>query len=162
MHWNRRRGSCTSPAYHWQGEYTTMDPITPTLAILAAALKIEHLTDASMQRAADNGLSHLATAPLYDFDGSELRIWSQSSAGVQYVTDGVSCTCKGGARAICKHRALFRLLLAREVLLDPLFVRTKILEQVAPADYFDAVPPPDVAPGVGMYLSDDVADWSIA
>jgi len=146
-----------------------MDALIPTLAILASALKIEHLTDASMQRAADNGLSHLATEPLYDFDGSELRIWSQSSAGVQYVTDGVSCTCKGGKHAICKHRALFRLLLAREVLLDPLYVRTRILEQTAPAGYGDPkvpcgnddeAPPPDRAPG--FYLSDDVADWSIA
>jgi hypothetical protein len=76
-----------------------MDQIDPFIAIFASAFKLEHLTDASMQRAADNGLSHLATEPLYDFDGSELRIWSQSDAGVQYVTDGVSCTCGKGSRA---------------------------------------------------------------
>lgn len=120
-----------------------MNAITTTLAILASALKIEHLTDQSMQRAADNGLGHLATEPLYDFDGSELRIWSQSDAGVQYVTDGVSCTCKGGKHPMCKHRAIFRLLLAREVLLDPLYVRARILEQVLPSDYGEAPPPDD-------------------
>jgi hypothetical protein len=120
------------------------DSITPTLAILASALKIEHLMDASMQRATDNGLSHLATELPYEFDGSELRIVSQSEAksGAWVVTDGVSCTCKGGRHAICKHRALFRLLLAREILLDPLYVRTRIIEQVAPAGYFDSDPPP--------------------
>ncbi len=35
-----------------------MDAIIPTLAILASAFKIEHLTDANMLRAVDNGLSH--------------------------------------------------------------------------------------------------------
>ena len=133
-----------------------MDAITPTLAILASAFKIEHLTDPSMLRAVDNGLGHLATEPLYDFDGSELRIWPQSDAGVQYVTDGLTCTYKGGRHAICKHRALFRLPLAREVLLDPYYVRVKILEQLLPADRDDEIPPP-----IGA-LSTDEADWYIA
>jgi len=142
-----------------------MDAITPTLAILASALKIEHLTDASMQRAADNSLNHLAADPLYDFDGSELRIWSQSDAGVQYVTDGVSCTCKGGKHPMCKHRALFRLLLAREVLLDPLYVRTKILEQLEPANYGEPPIDEDRIPAFGAHVVDlpdvyaDADEW---
>jgi hypothetical protein len=144
-----------------------MDAITPTLAILASALKIEHLTDASMLRAADNGLSHMATEPLYDFDGSELRIWSQGDAGVQYVTDGLTCTCKGGRHAICKHRALFRLLLAREVLLDPYYVRVKILEQLAPLDREEDAPPeepppPTTPPAIGALATTDEDDWYIA
>jgi len=134
-----------------------MDSIVPTLTILASALKIEHLTDGAMQRATDNGLSHLASDPVYEFDGSELRIISQSerAAGTWYVTDGVSCTCKAGRHPMCKHRALFRLLLAREVLLDPLYVRTRILEQAGPA-YADDVPPPDAVP-FALNLPDD--DW---
>lgn len=151
-----------------------MNALIPTLAILASALKIEHLTDGATQRAADNALNHLATAPIYEFNGSELTIWSQSTAGTQYVTDGISCTCKAAKHAICKHRALFRLLLAREILLDPGYVRAKVLEQVAPADHFDGdpglpagagdVPPPcDAPPAVLIFTSMEMSedDWYI-
>jgi len=128
-----------------------MDATAPTLAILASALKIEHIADQSMQRAADNALRHLAADPVYDFDGSELRILSESEAGagVWVVTDGVGCTCKGGKHPMCKHRALFRLLLAREVLLDPLYVRTRIIEQVLPANYGEPPIDEDRIPAFG-------------
>lgn len=119
------------------------DPITPTLAILASALKIEHLANGAMLRAADRSLEQLTTDPVYEFDGSELRIISESEPGTWVVTDGVACTCKGAKHAICKHRLLFRLLLAREVLLDPLYVRLKVMEQVLPANYGEEPPPPD-------------------
>jgi hypothetical protein len=135
--------------------------IMPTIAILASALKLEHMTDAAVQRAADNSLSHLATVPVYEFDGSELRIWSQSDAGVEYVTDGISCTCKGNRHNICKHRALYRLFLAREVLLDPQFVRAMVAEQTAPPKGFNDEPPPPEQPPIALNLSDDAADWSL-
>jgi hypothetical protein len=140
-----------------------MTSITPTLAILASALKLEHLGDASMLRAADRSLEHLIADPLYEFDGSELRIISESdaAAGVWIITDGVGCSCKASKYPMCKHRALYRLLLAREILLDPLFVRTKIREQLEPIE----LEPEDRLPTFGtrvVELSEvysDVDEW---
>lgn len=108
--------------------------LSPALSMLAAALRLANPADGAVGRATERALEHLDTNPAFEFDGVELRVVSQSEAdqGVWVVTDGLSCTCKGGKHPMCKHRALFRLLLALEALRDPFYLKIQILEQLAP------------------------------
>lgn len=111
--------------------------LDPALTLIAGALKLQLAAsaDAAGQRAVDRAVEHLASNPVYEFDGVELRIASFSrGAGVEHITDGEICTCEGRKHAWCLHRAEFRLLLARLALESPLLLRAKIVEQMAPAD----------------------------
>lgn len=133
--------------------------LTPTLSFLASALKLA-AADAATERAADRAVQYLAAGPAYEFDGSELRVVSFSRGdAVWHITDGISCTCEGGKRPMCRHRALFRLLLAEAVLRDPLIIRAQIRAQFDDADdagdAFD-----DAAPGAGPRPRlQDMQDW---
>jgi hypothetical protein len=96
--------------------------INPILPVLATALKLELTADAAGQRAVDRALEHLAAGAVYDFDGTELRVtsYSRRHTGMIHVTDGLGCTCESAHRPWCRHRALFRLLLAALALQSPI------------------------------------------
>ena len=107
-----------------------------TMAALATAYKLIHEHDRAAQRAADRALGQLLEGTPYTFDGSELRVlsYSRSAEGMWHVTDGVACTCEAGAQPICRHRALYALLLAEAALRSPLVLRAQIIEQIAPLE----------------------------
>lgn len=106
-----------------------------TLTALTMAYKLIHHADRTAQRAADGALEHLLDGTTYAFDGSELRILARrrNGDGVWYHTNGVSCTCEAHGQAICRHRALYALLLAQAALDNPLMLRAQIIEQIAPS-----------------------------
>ncbi len=111
----------------------TVTQVHPAHPILAAALKLQlaATADAAGQRAVDNALEHLRSGAVYDFDGVALRIssYSRRNKGVIHVTDGMYCTCEGGRHPWCRHRALFRLLLAELALQSPSELRAKVVEE---------------------------------
>ena len=104
--------------------------VEASMGYIAAALRLMLLDDSKGQYAVDRALELLQSGTHYEFDGSELRIESFSRGQeVQHVTDGQHCTCEGGVRPWCRHRALFRLLLAFAALRDPVALVDKICEQ---------------------------------
>lgn len=114
---------------------------SPAITALATALKLAHSMDATLHRAVDRALENLPGAS-YEFDGTELRVVSMSrrKSGMWHVTDGESCTCEGAKHTYCWHRIAFRLLLSEAVLRYPQFIRSKVAEQMAPADVVYTAP----------------------
>lgn len=146
-------------------------PIDATLATLAAAMRLQFAAEPAAVRAADRALEILQSNLPYEFDGVELRVLSHSRSkeGLWQVTDGIGCTCEGHRRPWCRHRALFRLLLAQWSMTQPGYLRAKIIEQTSPEDVGDdwdtqgdflAQPARAVAPAVGSRWarSQDAAD----
>ena len=120
--------------------------IEPAVGYIAAALRLSLMEDPKGQYAVDRALELLQAGASYEFDGSEMRVSSFSRGhDVVHVTNGHGCTCEGGVRPWCRHRALFRLLLAYAALRDPVALIDKICEQevesvvVAPAVPFEAL-----------------------
>src|SRR5919199_550993 len=99
------------------------------LVVLAAAMRLQFTDDPAAQRAIDGAVAYLRADLPREFDGVELRVTSYSRAGEGAVqsTDGESCTCARAHRSWCWHRALFRLLLARMSIREPVWLRVKIL-----------------------------------
>ena len=125
------------------------DPMAdyPALCGLVTAFKLAYADDDAAGRAADNAIRVLRSpAVALAFDGVELRLLSEADAaeGIEYVTDGETCTCKARSHTWCKHRVIFRLLLALATLRGPGYVRAAIGEQTEPAVEPDAELP--VAP----------------
>lgn len=114
------------------------DPQTdyPALCALVTAFKLAHVEDESAFRAADGAIRMLRAPVALAFDGVELRVLSERAEdGTEYVTDGESCTCKAKSHPWCKHRVIFRQLLALAALRSPGLLRVAIAEQtVPPAD----------------------------
>lgn len=116
----------------------TVNAVEPQIAFLASALKMQLTNNPAGQRAVDRAVEQLAGNPVYDFDGVELRIVSHSRGDAMWhVTDGVACTCESKHREWCRHRAIYRLLLAEAALAHPSVLRAKIHEQYMPADVED-------------------------
>lgn len=103
---------------------------------LVTAFKLAHAADGAAGRAADKALTHLSSAPVLEFDPTELRVLSESRgrSGTHHVADGVACTCEGGRHPWCKHRAEYRLMLAALALTDPSALIRFVQEQTLPAD----------------------------
>lgn len=131
-------------------------PIDPVLLTLATAMRIQFADDAAACRAIDRALEIVKLDLPYEFDGVELRVVSSSrrKEGIWQVTDGCVCTCEGNRFAWCRHRAFFRLLLARMVITDPTVLRVKILAQLAPLDE----PPGDFLDSIDSIPFDEYGD----
>lgn len=135
-----------------------------TMALLASAFKAVHADDTAAQRAADNALTHLRSAPILAFDATELRVLSQqpkkAADGMHYIADAEACTCDGARHPWCKHRAEYRLLLAELALRNPAELLRLVREQSAPADADDAEIA--VAPGITAVITAVAGDVSDA
>lgn len=137
-----------------------------TIAFLVSALKAAHADDGAAQRAADKAAAHLSQtpAPVMAFDGTELRVLSQSRGrdGTHHVADAASCTCEGSRHPWCLHRAEYRLKLAELALTDPAALLRTLAEQLAPAERAPATvaPAPQIAAVIaGLAAPDDDADY---
>jgi hypothetical protein len=112
----------------------TMQGTDARLTALCMTLRLLHPGDASLSRGIDRLIEQPEIA--YLFDGVELQVVSFTAGdeGMYYITDGVSCTCKGARHRWCKHRILFRALLAESALIDPAGLRTAIAAQLEPLE----------------------------
>lgn len=128
-------------AEEWDRQANVITTLDPSMAVLAGSMKLQFSDDPAAQRAVDRAMEQLQVGAVYEFDGVELRIlsFSRRKDGIWHVSDGEFCTCEAGKRPWCKHRALYRLLLAQMSLREPGLLRVKILEQNDPGDDF----PPD-------------------
>jgi hypothetical protein len=104
------------------------------LTALVTAFTLAHADDDAAFRAGRSALRMLQHPVALAFDGVELRVLSEEkkNEGVEYVTDGETCTCPGKPHPWCKHRVIFRQLLALAVLRGPSLVRAAIVEQTVP------------------------------
>jgi hypothetical protein len=122
-----------------------MTMIDSTLFTLASAMRIQFTHEPAAVRAVDRAVEILQASLAYEFDGTELRVlsFSRSTSGIWHVTDGSYCSCESGRRPWCRHRALFRLLLAQMAMVEPLHLKAKIIEQCvpvnAPGDFLDSI-----------------------
>lgn len=104
----------------------------PALSALVTAFHLAHVVDDAAARAAEKAIRMLRGAVVLAFDGVELRVQSESEPETWYVTDGETCTCKARGRAWCKHRVIFRQLLALAALRQPGQLRAAVVEQLVP------------------------------
>jgi hypothetical protein len=115
----------------------------PMIAALAAAFTLAHDDDEAAARGAQKAVRIYRTAPVLAFDGVELRVRSEETPDAEYVTDGESCTCPARSHAWCKHRILFRLLLALASLRGPAALRAATIEQLVDVDDAEPLAPAD-------------------
>jgi hypothetical protein len=107
--------------------------INPIISALATAFTVSHADDPAALRACQRALEHLASAPVMEFDGVELRVTSKSrGAGHIQIATTESCTCEGAKHPWCLHRIEAILLTAEWALTQPTTLRAKIVEQSEP------------------------------
>ena len=83
-------------------------PDDAALVTLASAMKLQFADEPAARRAIDRAVVYLRSAPIYEFDGVELRVVSLSrrSEGIVYISDGHSCTCQGAASLVLPSRTV--------------------------------------------------------
>ena len=114
-----------------------------SMGYIAAALRLMLWQDEKGQRAVDRAREIVQAGLPMEFDGTELRVASFSRGkDAQHVTNGEVCTCEAGVKPWCRHRAVFRLLLAYAALRDPVVLISKIWEQHEPTVTTAALPGP--------------------
>lgn len=115
---------------------TEQQPIDPVIVALACAMRLQFQEQPAAGRAVDRALEILSAGLPYEFDGVELRVLSYSRAneGIWHVSDGTGCTCEGSRFPWCRHRALFRLLMAQMAIIEPIYLRMRVAEHLGPIE----------------------------
>lgn len=109
-------------------------PPQTSLVLLGLALhrSVPASEAAACCRAVDRMVAYLmADRVRYSFDGVEVRVLSATAPDrdVWYITDGNACTCEAAHHPWCWHRVLHRCLTAAAALVNPLELRSVIVEQ---------------------------------
>jgi hypothetical protein len=104
------------------------------LVTIASAMRIQYAHEPAAIRSIDRAVEMVHDGTPHEFDGVELRVLSSSrgKAGLWQVTDGQTCSCESAHRPWCRHRTFFRLKLAEWAMVQPDFLRLKIVEQCVP------------------------------